>query len=677
VSLFAELKRLNVFRVGIAYAVVAWLLLQVTDIIAPLLVLPDWAPKLILVILVVGFVPALIFAWAYELTPEGLKKDEDVDRSESISSIALDTPGLAENSIAGLPFVNMIADEDQEYFSDGITEEILNSLTGVKELKVCGRTSSFAFKGQNQDLRRIGDSLSVAHILEGSVRKSGTTVRITAQLVQVADGFHLWSQTYDRELTDVFAIQDEIATEILNQLKAKLLDGEHQVLVSQQTDPEVYELYLLARQRLYSRTHQSMESATTLLDQAIAKDPDYAPAYALLGIVTLFLSEFSLGTIPHAEADKRGKGHIDRALKLDPQLAEAWAGLGLYHYGRPREHEQAKEALTMALSINPNLIDASLWLHHTLGACGEVRQALQLIENVTERDPLYGPGFANAVQDFNKFGMADRAQALIDRFRSYEVHNEMLLQADAWHHYYAGDLAEGLRLAEQGYQLAPTNAVSHTAFQFGLVFTYQNERIVETGTDYFKVSALHLLGRRDEALALALKTASDGYLDNLFPLYNRADLSQQLVDYLEERWPSLSAFAADYPRDQNGYSLMVDVALAYSRVGNAERFKDALTRAGDAVSDLSKQGVDNRFFSGHRARYLALAGEYDDATRLLEDVTDKGNLTYVPFLTDPVFEPLSDDPRFTDLKLRVVDNLNVVREELGLDPFEASAEFWQ
>jgi len=282
VSFFGELKRRNVFRVGIAYAITAWVLLQIVDVITPLLELPEWAPKLIFVILAIGFFPALIFAWAFELTPEGLKREKEVDRSESItdqtgkrlnrmiigvlgvavvlllvdrfvgsgSPVAPEVVATGSKSIAVLPFVNMSSDNEQEYFSDGITEEILNSLAAVKELKVAGRTSSFAFKGQNDDLRKIGDTLGVDHILEGSVRKAGATVRITAQLIQVDDGFHMWSDTYDRELTDVFAIQEEIATEILKQLRATLLDEELQAFEMQRTDPEVYDLYLLAKQRM-------------------------------------------------------------------------------------------------------------------------------------------------------------------------------------------------------------------------------------------------------------------------------------------------------------------------------------------------------------------------------------------------------------------------------------------
>ena len=298
-SLFAELKRRNVFRVGIAYAITSWALLQVTDVVSPILGLPAWAPRLIFVILAIGLPPALIFAWAYEMTPEGLKREKDVDRSRSITSqtgrkldriiisvlsvavvlllidkfmlspaIPPDTAETSDKSIAVLPFVNMSSDPEQEFFSDGITEEILNSLAAVKELKVAGRTSSFAFKGRNEDLRLIGDTLGVAHILEGSVRKAGATVRITAQLIQVDDGFHLWSETYDRQLNDVFAIQDEIATEILKQLKARLLDEEIAILTAERTDPEVYDLYLLAKQRIYSRTRETIESAAELLDRA-------------------------------------------------------------------------------------------------------------------------------------------------------------------------------------------------------------------------------------------------------------------------------------------------------------------------------------------------------------------------------------------------------------------------
>jgi len=563
-SFFNELKRRNVFRVAIAYGIASWLLIEVSATTFPMLRLPEWGATMVTVLLLIGFPIALIFAWAFELTPEGIKKEKDVDRSESIThhtgrkldfaiigvlAIAVgflladkfllsESPekGVGEivatgQSIAVLPFVNISSDKEQEYFSDGITEEILNSLASVKELKVAGRTSSFAFKGENQDLRRIGDLLGVEHILEGSVRKAGTTVRITAQLVQVEDGFHLWSDTYDRELTDVFAIQDEIANEILKQLKARLLDDDEEqpVIVSQRTDPEVYDLYLLAKQRLYHRTRQTIESAVGLLDQAIAKDAEYAPAYAQRGIATLLLAESQYGTLPKAESDVQAKRFIDAALEIDLQLAEAWAGLGLYHINRSAEHEQAIEALTKALSINPNLINASHWLQLALGNSGEPRAGLQILEHMMQRDPLYRPGFFSGVLRLNDFGQEDKAQALLDTFRGYNPNSPVLLSAEAAHHLYNRRAAEAVRLAERARELEPENGVTHFWLTIGMIATHQIERIAEEGFDSFaKVQALNRLGRRDEAFELAIELVSELGPGPLFDQYNRADRSKEL-----------------------------------------------------------------------------------------------------------------------------------------------------
>jgi len=701
-SFIHELKRRNVVKVAIAYAIAAWILIEITATTFPILKLPDWSVTLVTALVLVAFPLTLIFAWAFELTPEGLKKEKDVDRSESITHVtgrkldfaiigamaiailflltdkfifngSQDTSDVevvtTGQSIAVLPFVNISSDKEQEYFSDGITEEILNALASVKGLKVAGRTSSFAFKGLNQDLRSIGKLLGVDHILEGSVRKSGTTVRITAQLVQVEDGFHLWSDTYDRELTDVFAIQDEIANEILKQLKARLLGADIQVIEAKRTDPEVYDLYLLAKQRLYSRTRLTIESAVELLDQAIAIDPDYARAYAQRGIATILLSDWDYGTIPHAEALVQGKRFIDAALEKDPQQAEAWAAQGLYHNHRPSEHEQAIEALTRALSINPNLINASHWLQLTLRNSGDPRAAKQILEQMTQRDPLHAPGVFSAVSVLNVFGEEEKAQALIDRFRSYKPNNLQLLVTDSMHHLFYGRTAEGLRLAEQAYQLAPTDEVMKVWVSFGLAQTLQLDRVAEEGADFLKIDALDLLGRREEAFELAFKLAREGNLGTLFALYNRADRSQELIDYLDERWPALDAFAADYPQDEFGYNEMAEVALAYSRTGNTERFDDALLLVENAMSNLSDQGVDNYVFMFENAKYLALAGEYDEAITQLEHAVDRGYGGYELMATaTPVFEPLRDDPRFIAVATVMVENINVEREALGLEP---------
>jgi TolB-like protein/Tfp pilus assembly protein PilF len=706
-KLIAELRRRNVFRVGIAYGIATWALLQITDVISPILDLPEWAPKLFFVILAIGFIPALIFAWAFELTPEGIKKEKDVDRTESITNVTgrkLDFviigvlflavamllfdryAGQAgepeqrqvEKSIAVLPFVNMSSDAEQDFFSDGITEEILNALAAVKELKVAGRTSSFAFKGKDDDLRRIGDTLGVEHILEGSVRKSGTKIRITAQLIQVEDGFHLWSDTYDRELTDVFAIQDEIANEILKQLKTQLLGEQALVHQAQRTDPEVYDLYLLAKQRLYTRSRQSIESAVELLDKAIALDPAYAPPYAQRGIATMLLTDENYGVIPKEDGLKQGKRFVDLALKLDTELAEAWAGLGLYYSQQASEQEAAIDALTKALALNPNLINASNWLYNALTSTGDVASSLQLVEDMTERDPLYRPGFGNAVVTYLNFGMENKVQALIDRLRSFDPTNTQLLRAEAMQYFYRGDAAEGMNLAEQAYELAPTDSVYHFTYSIGLAFTLQLEKLAEDGTGNFQINALDALGRREEAYDIAYESARDGYPGSLLRLFNRSGRSEDAVDYLEERWPNLDSFAADNPYGEFGYSVMNEVALAYFNTGNTERFDDALMRVENSHAYLSEQGIDNWVLILDEARYLALAGQNEDAVARLEAAFERGMYSVTPIATAmPVFALLGDNPRLAALEAAMNDKMNAERETLDLPPRDPRTEFWQ
>ena len=699
-GLISELRRRNVFRMAVLYMVAAWLIMQVADVLKDPASLPDWVGPTILGLLAVGFPIALILSWFYELTPAGISLEKHVDREESITHMTgrrLDfivislllaavilfaydkwwMGGPPEKSIAVLAFENMSGDPGQEYFSDGISEEILNSLARVKDLKVAGRTSSFAFKGRNEDLRTIGEALGVSYILEGSVRKAGRQVRIAAQLVKVDDGYHLWSETYDRELTDIFAIQDEIAAEILDQLKAQLLDDERQGLVSQRTDSEVYDLYLLARQRLASRTPQSIESAAEILDRAIAKDPTYAPAYAQRGIAEMFLANDSYGTIPRAEAYAQGKRYVDIALELNPQLAEAWAGLGLYHVNQPAEFDQAFIALEKALAINPNLIDASNWLQIALQDSGEPRAALQLLVQMTQRDPLYLPGFGNGVRTLDAFGQEDKAQALIDHFRDYDPNNLHLLHIDAEHQLFYGRAAAGFGLAERSLAGGPSDVGALIALSDALFQTLQIERVAAEGYGEFKVVALELSGRRDEAFELAYDLTENGNLEALFWLFNRADRSQALIDYIEERWHNLDLLASDYRYDMEGYSLMTSVALAYSNVGNTERFVEALSLVEKAMSYLSGEGIDNWKFMYDNAEYLALAGNFDEAVAQLEQAVSQGMLMCVPMTRfSTLLEPLRGNARLAAAEAVMTENIIAEREALDLDAIDPVGLCW-
>ncbi|MEQ9562869.1 MAG: hypothetical protein RLN69_10130, partial [Woeseiaceae bacterium] len=675
-KLFKELGRRNVIRVAIAYAVASWVLLQIVDVVAPILELPDWAPKLIFIILAIGLVPALLFSWAFELTPEGIKKESEVDRSGSISyqtgrklndiivaSLALAvvlllverqanrTPETAVQSVAEsddgarsvavLPFVNMSSDAEQEFFSDGITEEILNSLASVKKLNVAGRTSSFAFKGQNDDLRRIGEALGVDHILEGSVRKSGNQVRITAQLVRVDNGFHLWSETYDRELDDVFAIQDEIANEILKQLKNQLLADETVIAVAQRTDPAVYELYLRAKQRMYTRERAQIEMAVSELDEAIRLDPAYAPAFAQRGIATMLLSEQQYGTLPDDEANRRAKRFIDQSLDLDADLAEGWAALGLYNGKSPLGYEESIDNLMKALSINPNLIDASNWLQISLTGVGDYRGALQMLTEIAEKDPLYRPAFSNAITSFNNFGEQDKAEALIERMRAFDPDNPDLLTARAVNYMYSGRRGEGLQAMEERHKFGNMSGLDKVFLSTGLMATMQFERAASEGSPFIQPFALYEAGEVDEAFRRANEQAASGFPETLFYLLNRDGRSEEVVNYLEERWPSVSAFAAENPGDQFGYSMMTEVAYAYSRNGNQARFDEAMMYVDQHTSKLVEQGVDNFVFSGNRAVQFALLDDYDAAFSHLRDAVERGWASGgIPEEVIPAFEEL-------------------------------------
>ena len=370
-SIFTELKRRNVIRVALLYGLAAWIILQVAGLLFGLLELPNWAGKLVLGLLLLGFPLVLLFSWIYELTPDGSARVADrqvrgrggpgvrklniaivallvltiaivaIDRllpdrasvpaaktAADSASIPPATAGRAAStasagpSIAVLPFVDMSASRDNEYFSDGLTEELLNSLAKIRTLKVAGRTSSFAYKGKDVDLRVIGKALGVAHLLEGSVRKAGNRLRITAQLVSAADGYHLWSETYDRDMTDVFAIQSDIAEQVAKAMQMTLLGEDRaRMQAGGTTDPEAHNDYLRGRyfMNLGSR-EDTLRKAVASFEKALARDPDYAQAWIGLGGTWSWL--MANGWVEVDEARR----HIDRAGERARTLAPNLAG---------------------------------------------------------------------------------------------------------------------------------------------------------------------------------------------------------------------------------------------------------------------------------------------------------------------------------------------------------------
>jgi len=711
-SLFDELKRRNVFRVGIAYAVSAWVLLQIVDLVLENISAPGWVMQVFMLALAIGFPLALLFAWAFEMTPEGVKLEKDVDRSQSIThqtgqkmnrgiSIALaiavvlllvdkfrpepntdpqpatvevenvepadNVIETTEKSIAVLPFVNMSSDPEQDYFADGISEEILNALAKVSELKVAGRTSSFAFKGKNEDLLAIGKVLRVNHILEGSVRKSGTRIRITAQLIKVDDGFHMWSETYDRELTDIFVIQDEISAAILKQLKTQLL-GEQ--LLTAKTDTRAYELYLLAKQRIYERKQVSLEMAVKLMEEAIGIDASYAPAYAQLGIATLLLSERNYGTLPFTAAGEKAKLYLDKALRLDPQNAEALAGMGFYLREYERDRQKAVDMLRQAIAINPNLVNANTWLASELGSAGEIRAGLQLREQTFERDPLHAPTFGNLQMTYTILGQNEKAMEMLDSLQAY-LPGDADLSGDYGEVYLmTGKLAESLPQFQDAYDKEPLNTVNRLWYGFTLLNSRQYDLMAEITPGNLATLALSRQGRTEEALILGKKATSEGQI----PVWYFQALVEnghfaELIQVLESRWPNLEDFSKDSPGRRGwGYDVMGLIAQAYSKLGNEAMFGEAMQRFRAGLDAQLAEGADNWVLSRSQAHYAVLAGDHDAAIGFLEKAFQQGAYLDTESETAwPAFNPLNGDPRYEAAKAAMNARFEEQLEKMELD----------
>jgi len=389
-NFFAELKRRNVYKVAVAYAVVGWLLVQVATQVFPFFEIPNWTVRLVVLAIVIGFPVALVVAWAFELTPQGLKRTEDVDlvaqgqrkshawiyvvivgAAFSIGLIFIGRytasrtaedgrpsgPSLPEKSIAVLPFENLSDDKGAAYFADGIQDEILTKLASIADLKVISRTSTAKYKSKPEDLKTVSQQLGVATVLEGSVQKAADTVRVNVQLIDARADSHLWAKSYDRDIKDVFAVESEVAQEIADSLQAKLSPAEANTLVTAPTkNAAAYDLFLKGefeqRAANTSLKAESFDQATAWYQQAIALDPDFALAYARL-VECRMSRDWFIESFTEAELAEV-KQKADRALVLAPDLAEAHVALGVFYYYGYRQYDQALAEFQRAIQLQPN-----------------------------------------------------------------------------------------------------------------------------------------------------------------------------------------------------------------------------------------------------------------------------------------------------------------------------------
>lgn len=407
-----ELRRRNVFKAGIAYLVIAWLLIQVASIFLEAFGAPPYVLKTLLFLLVIGFPLILIFSWIYEITSEGLKKTKNINQNKSESrntsnrlnkviivslTIAVlvllfnnfyNSPSSVKDSttksIAVLAFTNMSSDKEQDYFCDGIAEDILNDLVYVEGLQVAARTSSFVFKGKNKDIRDIGKELGVDYVLEGSVQKSEKTLRITAQLIKVSDGYHVWSKRYDRELKDIFSIQNEISQKIVQALKIKLTKSEKKKLVKVQTpNTEAYDFYMRGRYYLHKGLEVNISSAIKMFEKAIEIDENYTLAYA--GIADCY-SEIYMYYDKSEEHLQHTLQYSKIALLLDPELAEAHSARG-HALSQDNQFEEAGKEFELAIQINPKLSGAYYLYGRMLRSIGNHKKSVKQFEKATLIEP--------------------------------------------------------------------------------------------------------------------------------------------------------------------------------------------------------------------------------------------------------------------------------------------------
>jgi TolB-like protein len=482
-SFLEELKRRNVIRLAILYLVGSWLLLQLTDVLSSLLPVPNWTGSLVFMLLLLGLPLVLVFAWVYEMTPEGLKREKDIDRSQSITGetgkkinvvivvlLVLAIAGLVvdrllpetaaplepvaaaeevgatqRNSIAVLPFADLSEAGDQQFFTDGLSEELLNLLVRIDGLRVASRTSAFAFRESSLAIPQIAASLGVAHVLEGSVRRSGDRIRVTAQLIDAQTDQHLWSDNFDRELTDIFAIQDEIGNAIVEALKSELgiLDTVS-VNVNQTTSNiDAYAYFLEARELFIRR--ENLTESIRLYNEALSLDPGFAKAWEGLAAVEIVAGDWIFDDgIDHAPL---ALAAAEQALAIDPDLSMPYAVLGLYYYMIDLDLLAAEDYFRKAVELDPKNTSGWLWYAIAMNEFGFFDKAAEFLGNCLAVNPGYDNCKHHLSSSYLSQGRVDEAVQLYETTLQNDFHS--ISEAFVWYYVKEGNTPMATLLAHR------------------------------------------------------------------------------------------------------------------------------------------------------------------------------------------------------------------------------------
>ena len=671
-ALFEELKRRNVLRVAAAYTVVGWVVLQAVDVVAPILELPDWFARGILVLLAVGLPITIVISWFYEWTPGGVMTAAAADAAGYVKPSAfgrqIDFVIIAllviavgwlvyerepptevpAASIAVLPFVNMSDDAANEYFSDGISEEILNVLSRIPNLHVTSRSSAFQFKGGGIDIPTVAAQLGVAHVLEGSVRKSGTRVRIAAQLIEASTDRHLWSATYDRELDDIFAIQDEISAAIVDALKTALgLELVAPTAKAFVADSEAHEAYLRGRHLVVQRTRQTVEGAVTEFERAIKLDPDYALAHAELAIATMLLVRGLYGGLTDSEVLARAAPQAERALALDPALAEAHAATGYVLWSQGKV-EEGLAHFRHATSINPNYSIVYTWMGTLVSRdLGRYDELIGVRETALRLDPLSIPAIGNYVR------------ALVARNRIEEAERELAKLASIAPAVHA-TLGGEIRSVHGQWANAVLGGLD--ALRFNPEFGWSRNRLtrefatIGLGREALAISqapqpyVLNILGRSEDAVT----TAEARLAEEPDSLLARRDLGLALAgagDYararpiLEEMWQQSGGRVT-----RRGVFQVTHAAALIAARGAAGDETDGgelVAAIADDVGRARHAGLTAPSVDFEEGFAVWLAGQRERGLRLIARAVDDGEVVWP---REAYFKALYDDPGFAPIR---------------------------
>jgi TolB-like protein/Tfp pilus assembly protein PilF len=672
-NFFAELQRRNVYRVAVAYGVVSWLLVQIATQVFPFFEIPNWATRLVVIVLLLGLPVALVLAWIFELTPEGIKRTDEVEPHKSIRhstgrkldfviiGVLLvvigvftfnalrqrkrpDLPNILEKSIAVLPFENRSEEKANAYLADGIQDEILTRLSKIADLKVISRTSTEHYRTAPENLREIAKQLGVAHILEGSVQKSGDAVRVNVQLIKAANDSHLWGDTFDRKLTDIFSVESEIAKAIADQLRAKLTGREEQVIAAKPTDKiDAYDAYLrgLAYNLKALDTPASSLGAQEYLREAVRLDPKFALAWAWLSYVDS-IGYLTLTLQPTVAVREEARQAAETALTLQPNLAEAILAKGWYHYGCLKDYDTAVRYFEQARQLLPNS-----------------SQIPESLAYVTRRR-----------------GQWDQSESYFDEAERLDPRNVSLLSQHALSYIALRRFPDALRKLEQVLNITPDNidtltvkaAVAQAEGDLpaaSALLTPLHPSAKDTTT--LRTQAYEvILERQPKAMIRRLKETLDNP-DPAVGFYNGElrfwlGWAQDVAgDHAaaQESWrharSELEAFLKEEP---GNYILIGDLALTNVGLGDKAAAL-SLAERGMAANPIEKDAIAGASPIEILARVAAQVGEPDRAIAIIQKLLSipyagplpTQNIPLTPALLrlDPMFDPLRNDPRFEKL----------------------------